>query len=68
MFADFDRHPVGAASLAQVHRARLHDGTLVAVKVQHPHVREHSFVDMKTLEVGDTSSCDDDSIVIRAGM
>jgi predicted unusual protein kinase regulating ubiquinone biosynthesis (AarF/ABC1/UbiB family) len=37
-FRDFERAPVAAASIGQVHRARLPDGTPVAVKVQYPGV------------------------------
>lgn len=40
IFRSIDRTPLGSASLAQVHRARLVTGEDVAVKVQRPGVRE----------------------------
>ncbi len=40
LFRRFDREPFAAASIGQVHRAELPDGTPVAVKVQYPGVRE----------------------------
>jgi ubiquinone biosynthesis protein len=48
-FADFDREPVAAASLAQVHRASLRDGRLVVVKVQRPNIREQIVEDLEAL-------------------
>ena len=49
-FARFDRTPIAAASLGQVHRAALRDGREVAVKVQRPNVREQVLKDMETLD------------------
>lgn len=51
VFDSFEKEPLGAASLAQVHKATLKDGTVVAVKIQHPQVKSHSFVDIKTMEL-----------------
>lgn len=50
LFDYFSPEPVAAASLAQVHKARLHDGTWVAVKVQRPRVDENVAIDLKWLE------------------
>jgi ubiquinone biosynthesis protein len=36
LFDDFTDEPVASASIAQVHKARLHTGEVVAVKVQRP--------------------------------
>ncbi|KAA6410147.1 MAG: ABC1 family [Lasallia pustulata] len=47
LFDEFEREPLGSASLAQVHRARLKDtGQEVAVKVQHPALEEWARLDL----------------------
>jgi len=48
-FADFQREPIAAASLAQVHRATLPSGREVAVKVQRPGIRQQIADDMAAL-------------------
>lgn len=48
-FSSFDLEPIGVASLAQVHRAKLLDGREVAVKIQHPALDEFSTIDIKTV-------------------
>ena len=48
-FARFDERPVGAGSLAQVHRAALRDGREVVVKVQRPGIREQVMFDLDAL-------------------
>ncbi|MCU1588590.1 MAG: hypothetical protein JWN31_2083 [Frankiales bacterium] len=48
-FASFDREPLAAASLAQVHRATLRSGREVVVKVQRPGIRKQIAEDMAAL-------------------
>ncbi|HEU5210069.1 MAG TPA: AarF/UbiB family protein [Longimicrobiales bacterium] len=48
-FSEFDPEPLAAASLGQVHRARLRDGRAVAVKVQRPNIRERILADLEAL-------------------
>ena len=50
LFSEFDEEPLAAASLAQVHRALLRDGTEVVVKVQRPKVRDRVRADLIILE------------------
>jgi len=50
-FAQFDREPLAAASIGQVHAARLHDGRAVAVKIQYPGVAEAIAADLKNTEL-----------------
>lgn len=47
----FEDTPLGAASLAQVHKAVLQDGRTVAVKIQHPKVQAQSSKDILLMEV-----------------
>jgi predicted unusual protein kinase regulating ubiquinone biosynthesis (AarF/ABC1/UbiB family) len=49
-FAEFESTPIAAASLGQVHRAKLRDGRDVAVKVQRPGIRETIAEDLDALE------------------
>lgn len=50
LFAWFDAEPLAAASIAQVHRARLHDGTEVVLKIRRPAIREVIEADLRLLE------------------
>ncbi|GMR59351.1 hypothetical protein PMAYCL1PPCAC_29546, partial [Pristionchus mayeri] len=52
MFSEFSCKPVGAASLAQVHVARLREtGEKVAVKVQHRRVKKNARTDINTMQL-----------------
>jgi ubiquinone biosynthesis protein len=49
LFQDFDPTPLASASIGQVHRARLHSGEHVVVKVQHAGIRRRMEVDLDIL-------------------
>ena len=50
VFARWDREPFAVASIGQVHRAALGDGTEVVVKVQHPGIAEAVEADLANVE------------------
>jgi predicted unusual protein kinase regulating ubiquinone biosynthesis (AarF/ABC1/UbiB family) len=49
LFATFERRPIASASIGQVHLARMHDGSKVAVKVQYPDIEQIVKRDLNTL-------------------
>ena len=49
VFAELEHVPMAAASLAQAHGARLHDGTRVVLKVRRPGIREVVEADLRLL-------------------
>src|SRR5262245_29305459 len=49
LFADFDTTPLASASIGQAHRAKLHSGDDVVVKVQHAGIRRRMDVDLDIL-------------------
>lgn len=49
-FAEFNKIPLAAASLSQVHLAKLKDGREVVVKIQRPGLQEQARQDIETLE------------------
>eukprot|EP00965_Chrysotila_dentata_P254226 6211804-Pleurochrysis_carterae.AAC.5 len=50
IFSTFDETPLGSASIAQVHRATLLDGRVVAVKVQRPNCEPKLLGDIANLK------------------
>jgi aarF domain-containing kinase len=48
LFAEFEKDPLGSASIGQCHRAILKDGSEVAVKVQYPDAERLFHSDIKT--------------------
>jgi ubiquinone biosynthesis protein len=49
LFATFEREPLAAASVAQVHAATMADGTVVVVKVRRPGIAAQVSTDLKLL-------------------
>ncbi len=49
MFVELDETPIGSASIAQVHRARLSDGREVILKVRRPHIVAKIEADLRVL-------------------
>jgi ubiquinone biosynthesis protein len=50
LYASIEEEPFAAASTAQVHRATLHDGTLVAVKIQRPRIVAKTKADLGVMQ------------------
>ncbi|WVY90726.1 hypothetical protein V8G54_036240 [Vigna mungo] len=51
LFKEFEDRPIAAASLGQVHRAILHNGEKVVVKVQRPGLKKLFDIDLKNLKL-----------------
>ncbi|KAF3776316.1 Uncharacterized protein EJ110_NYTH48568 [Nymphaea thermarum] len=51
IFKEFDDQPIAAASLGQVHRAILHNGEMVVVKVQRPGLKKLFDIDLRNLKL-----------------
>lgn len=49
LFPEFEPEPIASASIGQVHRATLHDGRRVVVKVQHPGIGKQVAADLAIL-------------------
>jgi predicted unusual protein kinase regulating ubiquinone biosynthesis (AarF/ABC1/UbiB family) len=50
-FLEFEHKPSAAASLGQVHKARAHDGTELACKLQYPDMQSAVEADLKQLNI-----------------
>ncbi len=51
VFSSFEEIPIAAASIAQVHRATLFDGTSIVVKVQRPHIERIINTDIELMYI-----------------
>ncbi|MQM04826.1 hypothetical protein Taro_037631 [Colocasia esculenta] len=61
LFKEFEDRPIAAASLGQVHRAILHNGEKVVVKVQRPGLKNLFDIDLKSGRLGESDPADPDS-------
>ncbi len=50
LFADFQRKPLAAGSIAQIHRATLSSGEQVVIKIRRPRLRQRMEVDLEIVE------------------
>src|SRR5437660_3015223 len=50
-FASFEHQPAAAASLGQVHRARAHDASALACKLQYPDMQSAVEADLRQLQI-----------------
>lgn len=50
LFRSINRHPIGSASIAQVHKAILQDGQEVVIKVQRRNIKEKMIADIRVLK------------------
>ena len=50
LFSSFDDHPIGTASIGQVHKAHLLNGDTVAVKTQHLRIDEIAELDLQLIK------------------
>ncbi|KAJ0733373.1 putative ABC-type Cd(2+) transporter [Helianthus annuus] len=51
LFREFEEQPIAAASLGQVHRAILHNGEKVVIKVQRPGLKKLFDIDLRNLKL-----------------
>jgi len=50
LFSDFEDKAFAAASLGQVHKAKLKDGTMVAIKIQYPGIDQTISIDLNLIK------------------
>ena len=50
VFSRVNERPIGSASIAQVHKARLKDNTYVVLKIKRPHIEEEIKQDIELLK------------------